>query len=300
MSLPNSTKLTLCRLPLKKAISTSSAVSSKAPFSTAAASFEIPIVVVDNTTKPKANLLLGPNENFPLPGNVAIASKYTGAAISPFDINITKPERQVEEEKPPLYQSITIKDVMKSAHPKVQKNEDYEPEPIIEKLKSERSVEMTTVNCPKLLKRDLKHLFLDKDFKDTQVTVINLTQKSECDMSAWSPNMELERMKLTCSFVEAATEICRYIGQQGFWADFIDPTSGRPYLSRYTNSSLFETDDRYRHLGFQIEDLGCCKVLKHVQWGTNAFVGTIFTDAPLDADFVTVLQQSVNTSDTKF
>jgi len=285
---------------LKQAISPLANNNSKAAYSTAAQSFEIPLIIVDNSSKPKANLLLGPNENFPLPGNVAIASKYICTTLSPFDINLTKPEQKEEEEKPPIYQSITIKDVMKSTQIKVQKNEEYEPEPVIEKLKSERSVEMSIINCPKLLKRDLRHLFLDKDFKDSQVTVINLTQKSDSDMSSWSPDMEVERMKLTCSFVEAATAICNYLEQQGYWADFIDPTSGRPYLSRYTNASLFETDDRYRHLGFQIEDLGCCKVLKHVQWGTRAFVGTIFTDAPSDAKFVTDMHQAVNTSNTKF
>jgi len=155
---------------------------------------------------------------------------------------------------------------------------------------------MTVANCPKLLKRDLRNLFLDKELSNSSVTVINLTQKTEADMSAWSPDMEVERMQLTSFFVEAATNICRIIEQEGFWADFIDPTSGRPYLGRYTNASFFETDERYRHLGFQIEDLGCCKVLKHVQWGTHVFVGTIFTDAPQDADFVKNMKSSTSTN----
>ena len=114
--------------------------------------------------------------------------------------------------------------------------------------------------------------------------------------------------------MDAAKEICQQLQDGGYWSDFIDPTSGRPFLGNYTNATLFETDERYRHLGFSIEDLGCCKVIRHGTWGTHSFVGKckllsvlkpvvhannlkqftgcIFTNAPVDSDSLqSVLRQ---------
>ena len=53
------------------------------------------------------------------------------------------------------------------------------------------------------------------------------------------------------------------------------------YLGAYTPATLYETDERYRSFGFDIEDLGCCKVIHHHRWGSHAYVGCLFTTAPV-------------------
>jgi len=251
-----------------------------------------PIVFVENASQKRKNELLGPNKKFPFPGDVAIAGNFNQAPlpITPDATEAVAKKQTVE----PAFQTVSIEHLL-NASMNVKKSIDYIPTPVIDNLKSDCNVELTAVNCPKLLKKELKFLFVDMDLSDRNVTVLNLSQKTGSDMAAWSPDMEIERMKLTASFIDSATTICQALKECGYWADFIDPSSGRPYLGKFTNACLFETDERYRQLGFQIEDLGCCKVIKHMLWGTHAFVGTIFTDAPLDSDFVKSVVKSVNT-----
>ena len=129
------------------------------------------------------------------------------------------------------------------------------------------------------------------------LSVITIAQRTENDMSAWSDDMDTERELLTEHYVAAAKEICARQGNtagslcsrrlkspcsrlkdDNYWADFIDPCSGKPYYGSHTPTTMFETDEKYRLLGFRIEDLGCCKVLCHREYGRNVFVGTIFSD----------------------
>ncbi len=94
----------------------------------------------------------------------------------------------------------------------------------------------------------------------------------------------------------------------GYWSDFIDPASGRAvrlhpllivkfifaclqFYSCHSQSVLFETDDKFRCFGFEIQDLGCCKCIMHPQWGSYTFVGTIFTNAPMNSP---VLEEIMN------
>uniref|UniRef100_F1KVG9 Methylmalonic aciduria and homocystinuria type D n=1 Tax=Ascaris suum TaxID=6253 RepID=F1KVG9_ASCSU len=225
----------------------------------------------------RQNTLLGPSKQFPFPGDVS--SKLA------FDLANEEMKTQPKLDVP----SVSVGEILEKSTNNVKRSPSNPGDQF-----SAKGIELTASECPRLLKKDLKELFPGIDLSQRDICVMNLTQKTDTDMSAWSTEMEIERMQLTSAFIESATAICDALHRLGYWADFIDPSSGRPYLGKFTNATLFETDDRYRSLGFKITDLGCCKILEHALWGTNAFVGTIFTDAPLRSAAVGEILDKVN------
>uniref|UniRef100_A0A8D2MEU3 Methylmalonic aciduria (Cobalamin deficiency) cblD type, with homocystinuria n=1 Tax=Zonotrichia albicollis TaxID=44394 RepID=A0A8D2MEU3_ZONAL len=124
-------------------------------------------------------------------------------------------------------------------------------------------VECAVQACPELLRKDLQALF--PEAQPQRLTVLTVTQRSQHDMSVWSHEVEQEREALLEN-VSAAPK-----------------PSARPFFGPYSNNPLLETDERYRHLGFAVDDLGCCKVIRHHLWGTHVLVGTIFTNAEPDS-----------------
>ncbi|XP_012675104.1 metabolism of cobalamin associated Db isoform X2 [Clupea harengus] len=170
--------------------------------------------------------------------------------------------------------------------------EESPPQPVskVEQYFENSNVECAIQLCPELLKKDFQLMFPEAPSKS--MVVVTVTQKTENDMTRWCEEVDEEREQLLSKFINGAKEICYALQKEGFWADFIDPSSGLAFFGTYTNNTLFETDERYRHLGFQIEDLGCCKVIRHNLWGSHAFVGTVFTNAPPGSSVMKKLQGS--------
>ncbi|XP_013063101.2 cobalamin trafficking protein CblD-like [Biomphalaria glabrata] len=148
-------------------------------------------------------------------------------------------------------------------------------------------------SCPTLLRKEFKELFPQRNIMEGDLTVIIISMKTENDMTKWSSEVEQEREELLEMFVQSAVAICQAFDGSGHWADFIDPSSGKPFKSAHTNFTLFETDERYRKFGFDIRDLGCCKVISHPVWGTHSFIGSLFTTAPLNHPLVVNLNNSL-------
>ncbi|VDK78843.1 unnamed protein product [Anisakis simplex] len=107
--------------------------------------------------------------------------------------------------------------------------------------------------------------------------------------------MEVEWLAVTNAFIESAVAACNALKSFGYWADFVDPTTGKAYLNKTESEvTLQTTDDEYRSLGFDITDMGCCKIIAHKLWGKMVFVGTIFTNAPIDSPAVSEILAKVN------
>ncbi|KAK7862057.1 hypothetical protein R5R35_011479 [Gryllus longicercus] len=134
----------------------------------------------------------------------------------------------------------------------------------------------STQDCPVLLRKGVTELFNGLDFTDSALTIISLSCKT-CPDTREDPGNE----GMVKTFVLAAQEICARLRMAGYWADFINPFSGRPCISPAPTMPLYETDPRFRCLDFQVIQQAGCKVIglgkKH------KFIGSLFTTAPTDA-----------------
>lgn len=84
-------------------------------------------------------------------------------------------------------------------------------------------------------------------------------------------------------FLLAANGICQKLRDSGYWADFINPFSGRPYMQPPKGFvDLYETDEKFRCLDFQIITINSCKVVTNEEDKRHVkkFVGSLFTSAP--------------------
>lgn len=175
-----------------------------------------------------------------------------------------------------------------------------------------QNLEIRTYDCSPSLRSELKDLFLNYNTLNQPLTAITLVFKTKSDMSKWSMEVENERHQLTEQFIKTAHEISKYLNKKKYWVDFIDPSNGKPHYGPSTSDALFETDERFQHFGINIVDLGCCRVIEHLQHGkifkfifckkkqrnfllgTHVFVGCIFTSAPnIDANIQQLVIESV-------
>jgi Methylmalonic aciduria and homocystinuria type D protein len=80
--------------------------------------------------------------------------------------------------------------------------------------------------------------------------------------------------------VLAAKEICARLRLHGFWADFMNPFSGKPFYSYSSGKKLYKIDDRFRGLGIRFENLNNCLIIEPND--ATIFTGNIFTTGPND------------------
>jgi len=142
--------------------------------------------------------------------------------------------------------------------------------------------ELTLFECPASFCRDFASLFPDvESFRQKRgFSVLLFAFATANDMSGWNQGVEEERELLHHTFMRLGDDVVSHLVRGGFWADLVDPVGGKPHRGSYCNDNLFETDPRLRPFGVKIEDLGCCKCVRLERFGSKAFVGCVFSDAP--------------------
>ncbi|TGZ75667.1 hypothetical protein CRM22_000241 [Opisthorchis felineus] len=218
---------------------------------------------------------LGPidcvNPNYPLPGGIGLQGHKNDVKQQPkpfIPATLTLPPAREENYASALietYNSTELNDGHVSLIP--QKSEN---------------LECTIHTCPTLIKQDLAAIFPSRRFETSQLTAIVLSHRTTEGLSEWSELAANEREAIAETFTRSAIDICASLKELGYWADFINPYTGTPYLGAHGEAVLSETDEKMKHFGFEIDDVRCCKVLRHPRWKHNVFAGLIFTDAPKD------------------
>jgi len=132
--------------------------------------------------------------------------------------------------------------------------------------------------CPTLLRESIKDLFPYRTVDDTStLSVITITLKP--NIKDMRKNKENETEKLAQTFIIAAKKICDKLRNSGYWADFINPFSGRPYFTPSALRALYQTNEKFRCLDFQIVEIKDCKIISNEEDSRRHFVGSLFTSA---------------------
>eukprot|EP00930_Biecheleria_cincta_P080757 TRINITY_DN6919_c0_g1_i1.p1 TRINITY_DN6919_c0_g1~~TRINITY_DN6919_c0_g1_i1.p1 ORF type:complete len:179 (-),score=32.22 TRINITY_DN6919_c0_g1_i1:108-644(-) len=126
------------------------------------------------------------------------------------------------------------------------------------------------------LARNFDGLFPGHNLLNDPHVVVTLALQTQHRQSAMSTEMLTERQDFFKRLVERMQAFKSYLDGKGKWCDFIDPSTGAPF---HTDSAttLMECDERYRSIGFEILELGCCRALCNERFGqclvmTSAFV----------------------------
>ena len=117
---------------------------------------------------------------------------------------------------------------------------------------------------------------------NTTINPLLIMYHTEFDMSVWSYDSQLERERVTDDFCSSAEKVVKNLTDKGYWCDYIDPSCGLPKYGSYSSETFTECDEDFERLSDSLclEDLGCCRALKHGSWDFNIMAGLIVTDAP--------------------
>ncbi|TRZ00776.1 hypothetical protein DNTS_034748 [Danionella cerebrum] len=200
------------------------------------------------------------DQRFQLPGNVGFDCHLTGTSIQ-----MSSPVHKTGKE-------------LSSAMQRVSKAEHYF---------TQSSVECSMHSCPELLKKELELFF--PVLPASPITVVTVTQKIQ---KMGTQELTRDQEEMLDNFVSGAKEICFTLWRGGYWADFINPLSGKAFFTDQTPDSILQQDSE-RNAGFHIEALASCTLIRHVFNDTSMFVLTLLTNAPSNSVIMEKLQGHV-------
>lgn len=141
------------------------------------------------------------------------------------------------------------------------------------KSKNPKKLWISSKSCPILVKSTLVEIFpVPEVITNEPLTIISLYSNKPFEDGAKD-------------FVLAAREICSRLRMNGYWGDFMNPFSGKPFFAHTSTKELFKLDERFRGVGLCVENKSDCIIIssddnrdeakKELHFG---FRGTIFSN----------------------
>ena len=143
------------------------------------------------------------------------------------------------------------------------------------------SIEVSVHETRKAFQTEVEFVLPGISF-DRGLLVIATMQRAGMDLVAVGDDVEQEKDRLLETFMAFAKELCEKLVANGHFADYVDPCSGLPMLTKDANKVFSEVDSAQQLLGYAVMNCGCCKVLLHPSWGSAVYPGTIFTNCPIE------------------
>lgn len=161
------------------------------------------------------------------------------------------------------------------------------------------NLECSVQECPILLRQGVIDIFPGAKLNNGSLTVMTLTHNlSKTNKNKKMSDQEWE--KITKLFVMVAQDICMKLKMSNYWADFINPFSGLPYLNAYYNPKVLDADKRLASSGYSVLERNNCRVIASpAKTKTSNVVGIIYTSSPVNSGVVqdVASSQTISLSD---
>ena len=136
--------------------------------------------------------------------------------------------------------------------------------------------------APLTLKREL-HTVLPSLNPSDSLLVLPTFQQSLTPLTTFTPQTESEKNRLLEAFSGFARSLCLYLTSRGYFADYIDPCTGHPALTRSGGAVYSEVDGASALLRYRVEQAGFCSIVLHPLWGSGCYPASCVTNARLEA-----------------